>query len=403
MAARNSPRSRASREDESAPLVDQYVLHIRKAYGTEAAGKVVECLPKNGKPGSVVADYEPLKFSTMRVLTATKGTILKDYILFVEQGFITLIFMAAALPVYYYFNKEVDSVGSGGHSIRRWLDSQEGRMREFAMILMVLASLLLSFYTAMAVGRWWVIRAAGVGGIKSAAMELEMLISQAVTQEAQVLDAIRRYARASLFLVFIWRRDQLGEMEEMITSQGILTPQEARALRGTPEAPWNHVLHETIWSWQSAIVCTLYREGKIQSDQLLRTLLERCSDGRSAIQCIHTHLAVKIPMQYVHLLGFLVKMHNVILSVIMGSLFGAAIRNSEIIICVQLAGRTLILPLLFNAILLINAELADPFDGGPTDFPALAYSKALEMDGSSFVKASQNQPDWMAKRNPLPV
>jgi len=390
-------------QDEVTPLMDSHINHIKKAYSSQSHCKIVECLPKNGKLGSVVADYEPLKFSTMRVFTAMKGTILQDYILFVEQGLISLIFVGAALPVYFYFNQEMDSVGSGGQSIRRWLDSQEGRMREFAMILMVLASLLLSFYTAMAVGRWWTIRAAGVGGIKAAAMELEMLISQTVTQEAQVLEAIRRYARASLFLVFLWRRGQMAELEEEMVSQGLLTEQEARALLGTPEAPWNHVLHETIWGWQSAIICTLYREGKIHSDQLLRTLLERCSDGRSAIQCIHTHLAVKIPMQYVHLLCFLVKMHNVILSVIMGALFGAAVRNSEIIICAQLAGRTLILPLLFNAILLINAELADPFDGGPTDFPCLAYSKALEMDGSSFVKASQNQPDWMAKRNPLPV
>jgi len=390
-------------QDEVTPLMDQHINHIKKAYSSQSHCKIVQCLPKNGKLGSVVADYEPLKFSTMRVFSAIKGTILQDYVLFMEQGIITLIFLAAAIPVYIYFNKEVESVGSGGHSMRRWLDSQEGRMREFAMILMVLASLLLSFYTAMAVARWWAIRAAGVGGIKAAAMELEMLISQTVTQEAQVLDAIRRYARASLFLVFLWRRQSMDEMQEQCVNQGLLTDQEARALLGTPEAPWNHVLHETIWSWQSAIICTLYREGKIHSDQLLRTLLERCSDGRKAIQCIHTHLAVKIPMQYVHLLCFLVKMHNFILAVIMGSLFGTAVRNSEIIICAQLAGRTLILPLLFNAILLINAELADPFDGGPTDFPCLAYSKALEMDGSSFVKASQNRPDWMARRNALPV
>jgi len=383
--------------DEAAPLLDHNISHIKKAYSSESHCKTVECLPHLGKNNVVVSDYEPLKFSTMRVMCSMKGTILTDYVLFVEQLLITLIFCAAAFPVYFYFNKEVDSVGSGGHSIRRWLDSQEGRMREFAMILMVLASLLLSFYTAISVARWWTIRSVGVGGIKAAAMELEMLISQTVTQEAQVLDAIRRYARASLFLVFLWRRDEMAQMQEMTKNQGLLTDQEARALLG-----WNHVLHETIWSWQSAIVCTLYQEGKIQSDQLLRTLLERCSDGRKAIQCIHTHLAVKIPMQYVHLLCFLVKMHNVILSVIMGALFGAAIRNSEIIICCQLAGRTLILPLLFNAILLINAELADPFDGGPTDFPALAYSKALEMDGSAFVKASQNRPEWMAKRNPLP-
>merc|ERR1719235_1127904 len=108
----------------------------------------------------------------------------------------------------------------------------------------------------------------------------------------------------------------MDELREELYKQGLLTKQEASQL-----LVWNHVLHETIWGWQSAIVCTLWREGKIQSDQLLRTLL-----------------AVKIPMQYVHLLGFLVKLHNCILSVIMGALFGAAIRNAEIIICVQLQG-----------------------------------------------------------------
>jgi len=107
-------------------------------------------------------------------------------------------------------------------------------------------------------------------------------------------------------------------------------------------------------------------------------------------------------MQYVHLLGMLVKVHNLILAVIMGFLFGAAVRNQEIIICLQLAGRTLILPLLFNAILLINAELSDPFDGHPTDFPGNALSAGLEKDANSLVKAYHNMPEWMARRNPLP-
>merc|ERR1719160_1290659 len=108
-------------------------------------------------------------------------------------------------------------------------------------------------------------------------------------------------------------------------------------------------------------------------------------------------------MQYIHLLGLLVKAHNVVLSIIMGCLFGAAVRNGEYIIMAQLFGRTLILPLLFNAILLINAELSDPFDGHPTDFPGHAYVTALDKDGSAVVTASKNMPEWMAKRNPLPV
>lgn len=270
-------------------------------------------------------------------------------------------------------------------------------MRDFAMIMTVLASLLLSFYTAIAVGRWWVIRTQGVGGIKAAAVEITNLLTQAVTQDKQVLDSVRRYAQASLCLVFLWRRGHLGRMKEEMVTMKILTEQEADQM-----LKWNHDLHETVWAWQTAIVCTLWQEGRIKSDMVFRQLLERCSDGRKAVQCIHTYLAVKIPMQYVHLLGLLVKMHNMVLSIIMGTLFGAAIRNAETIIAIQLAGRTLVLPLLFNAILLINAELSDPFDGGPCDFPGLAYKNALEKDANGFVAAAQNMPTWLEKRSLLP-
>lgn len=264
-------------------------------------------------------------------------------------------------------------------------------MRLFAKIMMMLTALLLTFYTSMAVSRWWTIRAGGVGGIKAATVELEMYICQLVTQDEEVLSAIRRYSRASLILVFLWRRKQLGELKTILAD--VLTEQECDQL-----LKWNHVLHETIWAWQASIVSMLYREDKIKSDQLFNFLLERCSKGREAVQLIHTHIAVKIPMQYVHLLGFLVKLHNLVLAIIMGLLFGAAVKDGEIIVCVMLFGRTLILPLLFNAILLINAELSDPFDGSETDFPCAAYEQALDKDSKAFVAANTHLPDWMAQR-----
>jgi len=380
--------------DENTPLKDGDTNHISKAYGLECHAKFTPCFDGVGE---VIADYEPLKLSSFRVFGAAHGTILQNPVILTEQLIITLIFASCAIPMYIYFNQKA-GVGHGNDaSMRKWLGEQEGRMREFAMIMTILASLLLSFYTAMAVGRWWVIRTAGIGGIKAAAVEIENLISQTVTQEPQVLEAVRRYARASLILVFLWRRQRLGAVKEELLRLRILTEQEGDQL-----LKWNHNLHETIWSWQCAIVCTLYQEGKIKSEMVFRQLLERCSDGRKAVMVIHTHLAVKIPMQYVHLLGLLVKMHNLVLSIIMGTLFGAAVRNGETIICVQLAGRTLLLPVLFNAILLINAELSDPFGGSSTDFPAQAYQLALEKDGSAFVKARQNVPEWMSRRSPLP-
>merc|ERR1719456_1079650 len=142
----------------------------------------------------------------------------------------------------------------------------------------------------------------------------------------------------------------------------------------------------------------LHKEGRIKSEQLLSLLLQRCSDGRGSIQCIHTHCAVRIPMQYVHLLGLLVKMHNLVLAMIMGILFGAALRDLEAIICVQLFGRTCLLPFLFNAILLINAELSDPFEGGMSDFPGSRYERALEEDIIAFLNATKYAPDWLARR-----
>lgn len=398
MPPKTNPNERTGLLDSE--QVDDWCHHLTNSYGMgESHAKFA---PGNWGVSSVVTDYEPLKFSTYRVFFALRGTILQDSVLLIEQVLITLIFVGAAVPVYVFFNQNAGDVGAEGTSIRKWVSEQEVRMREFAMIMTLLSSLLLSFYTALAVGRWWVLRTAGVGGIKAAEMELTMLISQMVTQDEKVLQSIRRYTRASLIAIFLWRRKVADVPRELVVAS-LLDEQEAEQLAKCKQGPKHACLHEVIWAWQSCIVFMLHQQGKIKSDQLFRTLLERCGDGRQAVQVIHTHLAVKIPMQYVHLLGLLVKAHNFVLALIMGALFGAALRNGQTIICVQLFARTLLLPMLFNAILLINAELADPFDGHPTDFPGSAYSTALENDGSCFVKASRNFPNWMAKRNTLPV
>jgi len=347
-----------------------------------------------------VTDYEPMKLSSFRVFCAIKGTVLQDPVLFIEQCIITLVFLCAALPVYILFKEDVAADRKGAMNVRDWLDAQDEKMRAFAKIMTGLAAFLLSFYTSTSVGRWWTVRTQGIGGIKAATMDLEMFICQFVTREEKVLKAIRRYSRASLTMVFLWRRHQMGNFETVksqLLNRGILEEEDIKKLFA-----WNHCLHETIWSWQAGIVTMLYKEGRIKSDQLLALLLQRVADGRQAVQLIHTHVAVRIPMQYVHLLGLLVKMHNFVLALITGILFGAALRELEHVVCLQLFGRTLILPFLFNAILLINAELSDPFEGNTADFPGTVYERGLEKDGQAFCDASANLPEWLQKRYRVP-
>lgn len=348
---------------------------------------------KKGINGSAkILDYEPLKLSSFSVFTLHTATIFENPVLAIEQVFITMIFFLCAVPVYIMFNQktEVAQNRHGDVTMNQWLDTQEEKMRQFAMIMTTLAAFLLSFYTSICVGRWWTIRTQGVGGLKKAAVELELYTCQFVTQDEKILSAIRRYTRASLILVALWRRHQLDHIKDQLVGRNILTEEEVNLL-----LKWNHCLHETIWSWQGAIIALLSKEGKIPNQPLLCFLLERVSEGRTAAQCIHTHIAVRVPLPYVHLLGWLVKMHNTILAIIMGTLFGAAVRDGRTIICVQLFCRTLILPFLFNAILLINAELSDPFDGGVAGFPCSTYEKTFESDGKAMISATQHEPEWM--------
>jgi len=384
--------ARAGKVDEGTPLMDDICLHLSEAYSMQPHAKFATSFDKSHE---VYTDYDPLKFSSFRVFCSCKGTVLQDPVLMIEQLLLTLIFIGGAAPVYIYFGQEMITDHRGKElNIRQWLDSQEGKMRAFAMVMTTLASLLLSFYTSIAVGRWWTMRTGGVGGIKAATVELEMFVNTLVTQEEQVLSAIRRYGRASLLLVFLWRRQSMASLRDHLVRPDLLTQGEADQLLS-----WDHNLHETIWGWQTGIVTMLQREGKIHSDQIFSMLLERCSKGREAVQLTATHLSVRVPMQYVHLLGWLVKLHNTVLALIMGILFGAAVRNGEIIICFQLFGRTLILPVLFNAILLINAGLSDPFGGGAADFPGGVYEKTLEKDSMGMVDARKNMPDWLSKRS----
>merc|ERR1719253_1107871 len=167
-----------------------------------------------------IADYEPLKFSSFRVFFAVKGTILEDPVLFIEQCLITIIFLFFALVVFIYFKEDLAADRKGAMNVRDWLGEQEPKMRQFAKIMTGLAAFLLSFYTSTSVARWWTIRTGGVGGIKAATMDLEMFICQFVTRDPEVLSSIRRYARASLMLVFLWRRGQAKpDKPEMLKAQ----------------------------------------------------------------------------------------------------------------------------------------------------------------------------------------
>lgn len=357
-----------------------------------------------------IADYDPWKLSSLRVLFASGGTVLEDSMLFLEQVILTLIFLLGFLPTYALQSKQMGMVDQEDrHEAHDKLLDQEANIRKFTLIMTSLSAFLLSLYTSIMISRWWMIRCGGIGAMKAATSELQMHLSQFVTNDEFLLGSIRRYARASLQMIFMWRRGTITKENELrkelvgpnwskmaIDEVGlILSSDEVNRLLSET---WNHNLYESIWTWNVCIIETLHREGLINNEPLLVYLLDKCSDARKGVQLIVTHVAVKVPMQYVHLLGFIVKLHNIICAYLMGVLFSSALKERNTITCLQLYGRTLLLPFLFNAILLINCALADPFSGGAADFPKEKYDKGFEGDGKSFLEAGNNLPEWIDRR-----
>merc|ERR1719253_2388096 len=94
----------------------------------------------------------------------------------------------------------------------------------------------------------------------------------------------------------------------------------------------------------------------------------------------------------------MVKIHNLVLAILLGILFGYAFEAGDAIVCIQLFGRMIIMPMLFNSVLLIAAQLHDPFAGGLCSFPANKYTAAFEKDGKSFITAGKHIPPWLRKR-----
>jgi len=330
-----------------------------------------------------VSDYDVMRLSTMMLCFTSTGTVLSHKILWLEQLLIMLIFASMATATHQLgLHSATASAGASG----------------LADKMATLGAFLLGFYTSLTVSRWWRLRTDGVGNIWSSCSQLQMFISQFVTKDEQVLTSIRRYARASLTMIFMKRHYGAAKFPKKLkelVDNNILTVEEVEKLKG-----WNNNLAESIWTWVAHIVASQHKAGNIKSEQMLTYLMEKVNLGRSGAALIGAQMGTPIPLPYVHLMGFLVKVNNVVTAVSFGYLLGDGWRKDDaevqggLLICTF---KCFFIPLLYNSLLLINAQLSDPFGGDLNDFPLVKYEMGIETDGASYVEAGLNLPNWMSQ------
>merc|ERR1719469_525726 len=185
------------------------------------------------------------------------------------------------------------------------------------------------------------------------------MIHNFVTKDDVILTTISRYARAGLVLWFLTDRegdDALSDdsWEKMI-EWNLLEEEEVEQLMKV-DGNWQSV----IWMWIGAVVQKLVKEKHVKNAKIERYLVKRVMSGHGNFDSV-TNVGVQLPLPYVHLLGFLVKIHNLVFAAACGLLFSIDYENNTKFGMTFTLLRLIAVPMLYNGILFLGMELRDPF------------------------------------------
>lgn len=337
-----------------------------------------------------VAKYDTGRLSTARAFCTFSGTVLGNRTLWVDELVIMTIFTVVTAVMALWHPR----------GFLPWAQQSEAKSRSFVVALQTLAAFLLSFYVSLSVNRWWSIRTDGVGKIVHAVHQLQAFMSAFVTRDEAILDAVRRYARASLLLLYQDRQNESSEAKwQRLEEKKVLRPDEKQMLQ-----LW-HNPEQCLWSWIGEIIAREFKKGAM-SDSQSQFLMSLCSKGLEGVQYVQTQLTTQIPLTYVHLLCMLVIIHNFFLAVMMGTIAAYyAIHGESWFLeadVAQLGFRVFLSSFFYNALLCIAVELEDPLSGDATDFDVLDIQHNIEKTGSALASAGAGLPPWLAQKLPPP-
>lgn len=343
----------------------------------------------------VAKKYSLEGFLTWEVFTVWHGSVFKSATLWTQTALLAVLFWT----VYFLtlkFRPEDFSQSLG----------EEGSIRAFITMFNTLIMLLLSFYTALNLGRWWQMRM-GIEAIQDGTKRLVMLVSQGVSADSTLLASIGRYSRASLYLIFAASQHEEGDQQpiEKAKKFHLLDDEEVRKLHAV-HAHDVFVHAETLWVWLANVINRCSDQKLTKGAPHYCQLMGAIDCARSGITSIQAYLETPIPLGYVHLLCLMVQLHNFLLQVLMAltcAKHSGGAHGVQPVSVFRTAFRAFFMPFLYNAILMLNAVVVDPFGGDEGDFDWNDYDVSIAMSSESYSKAAENLPDWAKRTDFKPI
>lgn len=163
---------------------------------------------------------------------------------------------------------------------------------------------------------------------------------------------------------------------------------------------------ETLWVWLARAVSELHDQGRTKGVPHYCALMAVVERGRGGVANIQGFLETPVPMGYVHLLCLMVKLHNVFINILMAMLTVKDVHSADggSVAVFRFAFRAFFMPFLYNALLILNAEVVDPFDGSDAaDFNYNYHDINMLASTKSYYKASMLPPTCLADKTYKPI
>mmetsp|Transcript_6216 Transcript_6216/g.17875 ORF Transcript_6216/g.17875 Transcript_6216/m.17875 type:complete len:530 (+) Transcript_6216:60-1649(+) len=376
--------------DEEERLIHSKTGSLKNERRWTAGAELVE--------GKIVR-YDMGRIVSLLVFIMKQGTIFDCRKLWLEQLVLMIIAAVSGLLMYLAFTYHIQK---DDRDPEETLDLANRKLYEFATSIMGLVTFVLGLFVSLVVERWWRLYKEGLDklqrGVTFLVSTLTTFYGDQYDRTAEkIIHRIYRYGRLSLALIYASQLSTAKEQREfvnMLFLRGLATDEEAGVLLSM-----RRTREEIPWVWIHRILHRLYLDGVIPSDHMYTLMTQRASIAQDGAAFILGQLGTQLPMTYVHMVSLLVKVNNIVVAVAIGPLIfisfvqhpdGTGGDSTQLVPLTVYLLTILIIPVLFNGLLIVCQQIDNPFANSTLDYPGWHIDQAMRQDAVNIIRGSHH-------------
>jgi len=260
---------------------------------------------------------------------------------------------------------------------------------------------LLGFFLSACLNRWWAMRNDGIGSLWGSMNDLSLLVASYFPRDDPEDGLVReRLLRWSVLSHELMYKQAMGDenLDDLVQC-GLLEQDEQQVLQPLPSKG------QVVWAWASSYIAHLAAGPVDQGGSRLPfpvttmpAMQRLCCQARGAIGATLSYVDTQVPFRYMHALGLVVAMHNIMQAITSTVVIARALCKQNYITASVEVLCVVFFPTVFAGLLNVGAGMLNPLRScSDTDFPRGAFSYFMLSENRGFHQGClQLQNKWFS-------